>query len=409
MSMTTPPPESTLKRVLGLPLLIFYGLGVTVGAGIFALVGKIVGIAGDFAPLAFLIAGIVAAATARAYAILARRYPKAGGAAVYANEGFGAFAGRVVGVGVVITGVVSSSVIALAFAGYAGTLTGAPGPFLTVGLLFTLAGIASLGVKESIVFAAVITILEVGTLVVIAFVGLPSLTDGDIIGRLVALPTDRVTLDLTIAAAAVAFFAFIGFEDIVNMAEEAKTPERSMGPAIAITLALTTALYVLIAAITAAAPNRDTIAVSDAPLADLFAALTGLPPAPISVIAAIAMVNGILVQIVMASRVLYGMASDGLLPPWLGKVAPRRRTPVRATILVTAAIAALALTAPMVGLAQTTGYITLAVFAVVNLSLFRLAGRQDWPGNRRLRWWGAAGAILTLGLLAYEIWRHFAG
>jgi amino acid transporter len=407
--MDNPPTAPALKRALGLPLLVFYGLGVTVGAGIFALVGTIVGIAEYHAPLAFLIAGIVAAATARAYALLARRYPKAGGAAVFAHEGFGPFVGRVVGVGVAVTGVVSSGVIALAFSGYVGTLIGTPGFLLTVGLLVVLAGIASLGVKESIFFAAGITILEVGTLIVIAVVGLPSLTDGDVVGRLVAFPTDRAAFDLTIAAAAVAFFAFIGFEDIVNMAEEAKTPERSMGPAIAITLALTTALYVLIAAIAAAAPNHEAIAESDAPLADLFAGLTGLPPAPISVIAAISMVNGILVQIIMASRVLYGMATDGLLPAWLGKIAPRRRTPIRATLLVTIAIAVLALTAPMVTLAQATGYITLVVFAVVNLSLFHLAGRKDWQGSRRLRWWGAAGAILTLGLLAYEVWRLIRG
>jgi amino acid transporter len=103
------------------------------------------------------------------------------------------------------------------------------------------------------------------------------------------------------------------------------------------------------------------------------------------------------------------MATDGLLPAWLGKIAPRRRTPIRATLLVTIAIAVLALTAPMVTLAQATGYITLVVFAVVNLSLFHLAGRKDWQGSRRLRWWGAAGAILTLGLLAYEVWRLIRG
>lgn len=398
-----------LKRALGLPLLVFYGLGVTVGAGIFALVGRIVGIAGGFAPLAFLIAGVVAAVTARAYALLATRYPKAGGAAVYAHEGSGAIAGRIVGVGVAITGIISSGVIALAFAGYVGTLVGVPDFVLTVGLLVILAGIASLGVKESIVFAAAITILEVGTLVVIAIVGIPSLSTEPGLGMLTALPLEKNAVDLTIAAAAVAFFAFIGFEDIVNMAEELKRPERTMGPAIAITLGLTTALYVLIAAIAAASPNREAIAASDAPLADLFAELTGLSPVPISVIAAISMINGILVQLIMASRVLYGMARDGLLPAWIGKVAPHRRTPVRATVLVATAIAALALSAPMVALAQATGYVTLLVFIAVNLSLFRLAGHQNWKGNPRVRWWGVIGAALSLSLLAYESWRLIGG
>src|SRR5690349_10116732 len=112
------PSQPSLKRALGLPLLVFYGLGVTVGAGIFALIGEILGLAGDFAPLSFVIAGIVAAVTARAFAILASRYPSAGGEAIYASEGFGAVAGQVAGLGVALTGMISSAVVSIAFAGY---------------------------------------------------------------------------------------------------------------------------------------------------------------------------------------------------------------------------------------------------------------------------------------------------
>ncbi len=404
------PAQPTLKRALGVPLLVFYGLGVTVGAGIFALIGEILAIAGDHAPLAFLIAGAIAAATARTYVILSRRYPKAAGEAVYANEGFGPLAGRLAGIGVALTGIISSGVITLAFAGYVGTLTGLPQPLLVVALLVILAAVAAYGVKESLALTAVITLLEVGTLTVIAAVGLPSLAgDGELVARLARLPADRAALDLTMAAAAVAFFAFIGFEDIVNMAEEAKEPERMLAPAIAVTLAVTILLYVVIVAIAAAAPDRAAIATSDAPLADLFAGLTGLPATPISLIAAIAMINGILVQMVMASRVIYGMANEGLLPAWLGAIAPARRTPMRATVLVTLLIAALAFAAPMLRLAQATGYVTLAVFALINLSLFRLAARADWPGKRSARWWGALGAVLAAGLLLYEAQRHIAG
>lgn len=395
-------PQSGLKRALGLPLLVFYGLGVTVGAGIFALIGEILGIAGSAAPLAFLIAGLIAAATARTYAILAPRFPKAGGAAVYATEGLGALAGRIVGIGVILTGVVSSAVISLAFAGYVGTVLPIPAPILAAGLVAILAGIAAYGVRESVAFAAIITTLEVGTLAVVAAVGLPMLAGSPALGDIVALPTDRLQLDLLAAAAAVAFFAFIGFEDIVNLAEETRKPEKTLGPAIAITLAVSTLLYVLIAAIAAAAPERDAIVASDAPLADLFAGLTGFPAAPITLIAAISMVNGILVQLVMASRVLYGMARDGLLPAWIGSVSPTRRTPIRATIVTAVAIVVLTLVAPMLGLAQATGYITLVVFAAINISLFRLSRRPDWRGPRRLGWWGILGAALCLGLVAYE-------
>jgi len=396
-------PGPTLKRALNLPLLVFYGLGVTVGAGIFALIGEILGLAGDQAPLAFLVAGIVAAVTARAFALLSRRFPRAAGEALYATHGFGPVAGRLAGLGVATTGIISSAVISLAFAGYVGTLVPLPAEAILVVLLAAVATVAAIGVRESIMVAAAITILEVGTLVVVAIVGAPSLLDVAIWERLLAPPATLVQFELTIAAAAVAFFAFIGFEDIVNMAEETPNPEQHLGPAIAITLLVTVALYAVIAAIAAAAPDRAAIAGSPAPLADLFATLTGTSPVPISVMAAIAMVNGILVQVVMASRVIYGMAREGLLPGWLGAIEPKRRTPLRATAIVTAIIAALAFATPILTLAQATGYITLLVFTLVNLSLFRIASRADWSGPRRQRWWGVLGATLAGGLLAFEL------
>jgi basic amino acid/polyamine antiporter, APA family len=297
-------------------------------------------------------------------------------------------------------------VIGIAFAGYVGTLIAVPTEIIVVVILAAVAFVAWVGVKESIVIAAAITILEVGTLVVIAVAGAPSLFDAALWERLFAPPANALGLELTLAAAAVAFFAFIGFEDIVNMAEETHRPERTLGPAIAITLIVTIVLYTAIAAIAAAAPDRQAIADSAAPLADIFAGLTGFSGTPITIMAAITMVNGILVQTVMVARVVYGMAREGLVPKWLGAIEPRRRTPLRATLIVTAIIAVLALTAPILRLAQATGYVTLAVFALVNLSLFRIASRTDWPGPRRQRLWGLAGAALAGGLLVFEIVRH---
>ncbi|MHA1548649.1 MAG: APC family permease, partial [Alphaproteobacteria bacterium] len=223
---------SALKRTLGIPLLVFYGLGVTVGAGIFALIGDILRLAGDQAPLAFVIAGGIAGATALTYSVLARRYPRAAGEAIYARAGFGPLAGRLAGLGVVLTGIVSSGVIAIAFAGYVSSLTGLPTPLLTIAVLVGLGALACIGIRASITFAALITVLEIGTLVVIALGGLPLLADSELWARVLTLPVDRLAFDMTIAAAAIAFFAFIGFEDIVNMAEEARDPERILGPAI---------------------------------------------------------------------------------------------------------------------------------------------------------------------------------
>jgi basic amino acid/polyamine antiporter, APA family len=149
--------------------------------------------------------------------------------------------------------------------------------------------------------------------------------------------------------------------------------------------------------------DRAAIATSGAPLATLFATLTGMPPGVISAIAAISMINGILVQIVVVSRVFYGMATDGLLPAALSAVDRRRQTPVRATLLAAAMIAALTVVAPMLSLARATGYITLALFAFINLSLLRL------PGPWRERAWGAVGTLLSGGLLAYELVRIAPG
>ncbi|MHA1554951.1 MAG: APC family permease [Alphaproteobacteria bacterium] len=397
---------SALKRTLGIPLLVFYGLGVTVGAGIFALIGDILRLAGDQAPLAFVIAGGIAGATALTYSVLARRYPRAAGEAIYARAGFGPLAGRLAGLGVALTGIVSSGVIAIAFAGYVSSLTGLPTPLLTIAVLVALGALACIGIRASITFAALITVLEIGTLVVIAIGGLPLLADSELWARVLTLPVDRLAFDMTIAAAAIAFFAFIGFEDIVNMAEEARDPERILGPAIGLTLLITIILYVTITTIAVAVPDRAAITGSEAPLADLFAITTGLPAAPIAVMAALAMVNGILVQIVMVSRVLYGMANEGLIPRWFAAVAPRTRTPARATVFVTVMVGVLALTAPLLALAQLTGYITLTVFTLINLSLWRIAGRESWTGRKWYRWWGLFSGVLAAGLLAFEIARR---
>ena len=204
----------------------------------------------------------------------------------------------------------------------------------------------------------------------------------------------------------IAFFAFIGFEDLVNMAEETVNPQTVMPKAIAWTLLITILLYVLIAAIAEALPDRQAIS-SSAPLAALFEAFTGLSGSPIAAIASIAMVNGVLIQIVMAGRAIYGMANEGLLPAWLGQVQARRQTPMRAIGLASACIAALALGFPLAQLAQATSLVTLAVFTAVNLALWRLGSQADAAAVlQRWRLWGLLSAAMPAGLLLSEVWRQ---
>lgn len=178
-----------------------------------------------------------------------------------------------------------------------------------------------------------------------------------------------------------------------------------MPKAILLTLLITVVLYTLISTIAVALPDQAVVTGSSAPLAALFEAVTGWSNKPIAAIAAIAMVNCILIQIVMASRVIYGMATDDLVPAWLGKIDARRQKPARAVVLVTVCIALLALMLPLVHLAQATSIVTLSVFTLVNLALWRIGRRVDVdPNLRRWRYWGVVAALMSAGLLVTEAW-----
>jgi basic amino acid/polyamine antiporter, APA family len=399
----TDPAAPVLARVLSLPGLVFYGVGVTVGAGIFALIGAILGVAGPFAPLSFLVAGLIAGSTAWSYALLVRRFPFAGGEAIYVTRGLGPVAGRIAGLGVVVTGIVSSATIALAFGGYLSELAPVPPKPAAVVLVMLLALVAWRGVRESIMLAAVVTLLETGTLIVVVGYGLPVLADadgGELLRTLAAAPLQAEAI---LAGAVLAFFAFIGFEDMVNMAEETRDPERTVPRAILVTLAITILIYLLLATIAALTPESAAVASSRAPMATLFENLSGLSGKPVATVSALAMVNGILVQLVMAARVLYGMASDGQLPRILARIDRRRHTPAIATALVAVAVILLAIGLDLARLAELTSLVTLAVFTLVNLSLFMIGTRSPESGIGHWRWWGLAAALPTAGILLWQL------
>lgn len=396
-------PVPELRRALGLPLLVLYGLGVTIGAGIFALIGEISRVAGDHAPLAFVVAGLVAAATGYSYAVLAAAFPRAGGEAVFVHMAFGPHLARLAGLGVLLTAIISSATITLAFAGYVSAVVELPPWAVIITIVGLLAALAAWGIRESVWFAALVTLLEVGTLVIVIGTGLPHI-DAAAAARVFSLPDGLHGWQGVIAASFLAFFAFIGFEDIENMAEETREPERTLPRAIFLTLILTVLIYALVAVVAASVPGREALARSPAPLAALFTLTTGQSGTPIAAMAAIAMVNGILVQIMMASRLLYGMAREGLVPAAIGVVDPWRRTPARAILALAALIMLLALSFALTGLAEVTSGIILAVFTLVNLSLWRIGIRKDAPPKlRRVRHWGLFAGLLSTGLLALDL------
>lgn len=402
--MANPEKPPGLRRSLGLPLLVLYGVGVTVGAGIFALVGEITLLAGDQAPIAFLLAGLIAALTGLSYAAFASVYPRAAGEAIFVSLGIGPATGRIVGLAMVLTALLSSAVIALAFAGYVGTLLAVPKPALALGIVLLLGAIACYGVRESVIFAAVITVVELTALVVVIVAGAPLLADPATYAMGLTPPGQLSAWPAILSGSVIAFFAFIGFEDIENMAEETVDAKRVLPRAILWTLAITVCIYVLVSLVAIGVPDRTGLTTSDAPLAFVYSSVTGWSPVPISVIAGIAMTNGILVQIIMASRVLYGMSREGLIHTFFGTAHPRMRTPVRATVAVAGTVAVLTLFFELVRLAQVTSLITLAVFASVNVSLVIVAGREDAARVLvRTRPVAGIGALICVALIIVEL------
>ena len=391
--------QGTLRRRINLPLLVLYGVGVTVGAGIYVLIGAMVRQAGVHAPLAFLMAAVVMALTAASYAELCTRFPVSAGEAAYVRAAFGSRAlSRLVGLITAVIGIVSGAAVSIGCAGYLREFVAWPIPLLGGLIVLGLGVVAAFGILESVVLAGIFTLIEVGGLLAIIGAGFGAGLDfAGAVPRILAAPVDYGIWSGIAMASLLAFFAFIGFEDLVNIAEEAQAPVRDLPLAIALTLVISTALYVLVAVIAVIGVPAERLTQSSAPLSVLFREIAGISPAAITAIAIVATLNTVLVQMTMAARVLYGMARQGDLPAILGDVHARTATPLLATAIATAATLVLALTVPIEPLAEATSVATLVVFATVNASLIglRSAGRPVAAGAIRVPLWVPVLGVLT--------------
>jgi amino acid transporter len=373
-----PPVElpAALRRRLGLPLLVLYGTGITIGAGIYVLIGAVAGHAGKYAPWSFLLAAVVMALTVASYAELSTRFPVSAGEAAYVKA---AFRSRVLstltGLLTVAVGVVASSAVTLGSVGYIEQFVDVPQSLIVVIVVVLLGAVAAWGILESVLLASVFTLIEVGGLLAIIIAGVH--VNLPIMGWLVQPPPlDADALSGIAYASLLAFFAFIGFEDLANVVEEAKVPHRDIPRAMALTLLISTILYVAVAAIAVSAVSAERLSLSAAPLSMVFREVAGVSPVTISIIAIVATLNTILAQMTMAARVVYGMARQGDLPRIAGRVHPKTGTPLVATALIVVLVVALALTVPLVRLAESTSLATLVVFALVNLALLQLRHRR---------------------------------
>jgi basic amino acid/polyamine antiporter, APA family len=392
--------EAVLRKRLTLPYLVLYGLGTIVGAGIYVLVGKVAGRAGMLAPVSFILAAMLAAMAAAAYAEMSSRFPQTAAEAVYVRHGLRNIPLAILaGSCVLITGTVSAAALSVGFAGYFKALVDLPSHVIVIGVVVLLGAIAVWGIKESAIAAATITCVEVGGLLLVIWAG------SDALATLPArLPEMVPSMDSLawigiLAGIFLAFFAFIGFEDMVNVAEEVQDAPRTMPIAIVITMALSIVLYMAVTIVAVLSVPLDVLAASEAPLVEVFERGSGMSGASLTVIGSFAVINGALIQMIMASRVIHGMTRQGWLPAPLGRIHPRTGTPVTATLMVSVVVVSLALVADVETLAQFTTLFTLSAFSLVNASLWVLKGRHPEPppsGFCLPRWLPGLGAVVSL-------------
>ena len=398
--------ESTLHRSLSLPLLTLYGLGTILGAGVYVLIGEVAGRAGMLAPLAFLFAALVAGLSAFSYAELSARYPQSAGEAAYTEAAFKrrSFA-TLVGYAVMLTGIVSAATLVNGFVGYLDVFVQLPSWLAIALLVSALTLLAAWGVDVSARAAVVITLIEVSGLIIVIIIAGPALTA--LPERWPELLPSGGTDWLAVAVGGfLAFYAFIGFEDMVNMAEEVRQPERTLPRAIFLALGISSVLYVIVALVAVMALPVNELANSSAPLADIVKHSSDVSPTFIAAISVLAVTNGALVQIIMAARVLYGMGNQALGPSWFACINPATKTPVRATLAVSILILVLALWLPLVTLAEITSSVILLIFTVVNVALWVLKrngiatndAAPDYP-----RWIPLCATVLCVGLLLMQL------
>ncbi len=401
-----------LRRNVTFPLLLLYGLGTTVGAGIYALMGPVVESAGPAAPVAFLLASGLAGLTALSFAELSARHPRSAAEATYVREAFGhRAAASVVGLVVAVSGSISAATISRGFAGYLTGLAGVPAALSVAVAVVVLTAIAFWGIRESVLVAGAITLIEIAGLLWVVWSARGALAEvGLRAGELWPGGVD-VTWPGVFVGALLAFYAFLGFEDMANVAEEVKRVRLNMPLAIVITLIVTTLLYVLVATATVLTVDREVISRSEDALALVYRVATGRASTPISVIAMVAMLNGALIQIVMVSRVLYGLAGEPGVPRPFGRIHPRTGTPHVATWTVGGAVLVMGVLFPIEDLAATTSSLTLLVFSAVNAALIRIRRRdRETRGAFHVPTWVPwLGLVFNLGFLAYSSWARMAG
>ncbi|MGA9749334.1 MAG: APC family permease [Nocardioides sp.] len=393
--------QPELKRVMGPRLLLLFIVGDILGAGVYAVTGDIAGEVGGVAWLPFLIAFTVATLTAFSYLELVTKYPHAAGAALYTHKAFGIhFVTFLVAFTVVCSGITSAStssnlLAANLLAGLDDTIGGVPTSttatvVVALSFMVVLALINLRGVGESVKFNVVLTMVEIVALAIVILIGFYAMaTKGVDVGQVVAFENanDRGMFAAVTVATAIAFFSMVGFEDSVNMVEETKDPEKIFPRTMLTGLGIAVVIYMLVAVSVVMVLPLGDIQDFDGETGILLEVVkAGAPGLPVGSIfpflTVFAVANTALINMLMASRLIYGMARQDVLPRSLAKVLPGRRTPwagiVFTTLLALGLILVVTLQAEssiVESLAGTTGLLLLVVFTIVNVACLVL--RKD--------------------------------
>lgn len=355
-----------------------YGVGLTLGAGIYVLIGKASGEAGNIVWLSFLLAAVIAAFTGLSYAELASMYPSSAAEAVYVKHAFNSsFLSYIVGSLTIFAAIVAASAVALGFAGYVSVLYNVP-VALSAGVLIVLLSVLSfLGISETAWTNTAFTLIEAGGLFFIIYLGMtsPSIVTVDY------FQSQNGVVGI-LAALALVLFAFVGFEGIANIVEETKNPEKNVPRALILSILITAGIYTLVAVSALRVLDWKTLSLSQAPLALIATKVSGLlGERSLAIVALFATTNTVLISLVSGSRILYGMAKQGSMPPAFARVFSRTGTPWAAVLCIMILAIAFALSGDIEIIAEITVFTIVIVYALVNISLLRLRFKQ--PGVKR--------------------------
>ena len=409
--------DSKLRQSITGPLLYVFILGDVLGAGIYALMGVLAQEVGGalWAPLAAAL--LLALLTAGSYAELVTKYPRAGGAAIFAERAFrNPLVAFLVGFSMLAAGVTSAAGLALAFAGdYLGTFLDVPAVPAAVVFLALVAALNARGISESLKTNLVMTVIEVGGLVIVVVTAAILLGGGGgDLARVTQFPTGVSPGAAVLGAAVIAYYSFVGFETSANVAEEVQDPSRVYPKALFGALLTAGVVYVLVALASSIALPAEELSASSGPLLAVVSATgVGIPAWVFSLIALVAVANGALLTMIMASRVTYGMAEQGLLPAALSRVLRRRRTPWVAIVATTVVAMLLTLVGDLSTLASTVVLLLLFVFISTNIAVLVL--RKDKVEHAHFRVpafvpvLGVASCVLLLTRQEGEVWLYGLG